>query len=70
MQDVDKFNYLGVMISTDAGLVEEVVHWVLEGRKVWGTMAKLWKEKMIFREVKWELYERVVIPLRVNGSEM
>ena len=25
-------------------------------------MAKLWKEKMISRENKWELYERVVIP--------
>ena len=32
-------------------------------------MAKLWKENMIFREVKRELYERVVIPTVVYGSE-
>ena len=70
MQEVvDKFNYLGVMISTDGGMGEEVAHRVLEGRKVWGTMAKLWKENMISREVKRELYERVVIPTVVYGSE-
>ena len=55
MQEADKFNYLVVMINTDGGMGEEVVHKVLEGRKVWGTMAKLWKENMISREVKREL---------------
>ena len=48
---------------------EEVAHRVLGGRKVWGTMTKLWKENMISREVKRELYERVVIPTVVYGSE-
>ena len=43
LQDVGKFKYLGVMISTDGGIGEEVAHRVLEARKVWGTMAKLWK---------------------------
>ena len=42
---------------------------VLEGKKVQGTMAKLWKESIIIREVKRELYERVVIPAVVYGSE-
>ena len=32
-------------------------------------MGKLWREKSIFREVKRELYERVVIPTIVYGSE-
>ena len=66
---MDKFEYLGVMISTDGGMGEEVAHMVLVGRKVWGTMAKLWKETMISREVKRELYERVAIPTVVYGSE-
>ena len=30
-QEVGKFNYLGVMISTDDGVGEEVAHRVLEG---------------------------------------
>ena len=49
---MDKFNYLGVMISTDGGVGQEVAHRVFEGRKLWGTMAKLWKENAISREVK------------------
>ena len=39
---MDKFNYLGVMISTDVGMGDEVVHRVLERRKIWETMEKLW----------------------------
>ena len=69
MQEVDKFNYLGVMISTDGGMGEEVAHMVLEERKVFGTMM-LWKENMISREVKRELYEKVVIPTVAYISEM
>ena len=51
MKEVDKFNYLEVMINTDGGMGEEVADRVLEGRKVWGTMAKLWKKNAIFRAV-------------------
>ena len=40
---MDKFNYLGVILSSDGGMGEEVAHRVLEGRKEWGMMAKLWK---------------------------
>ena len=32
-------------------------------------MAKFWKENMIYREVKRDLYEGVVIPTVVYGSE-
>ena len=48
MQEVEKFNYLGVMISTDGGMGMEVAHRMLE-EKLWGTMAKLWKENIICR---------------------
>ena len=41
MQEVYKFNYLGVMISTDGGMEEVVAYRVLERIKVWGMMAKL-----------------------------
>ena len=34
---MDKFKYLGVMISTDGGMGEEGAHRVLEGRNVLGT---------------------------------
>ena len=32
-QEVDKFNYLGLMTSTDDGMGKEVAHSVLEGRR-------------------------------------
>ena len=38
---MEKFNYLGFTINTDSCMGEEVAHMILEGRKVWGTMAKL-----------------------------
>ena len=39
-------------IITDAGMREEVAHWLLEERNVWGTRAKLWKENIISTLVK------------------
>ena len=41
MQEWNNFNYLGVTISTDGGMGEEVVHRVPGGRKEWGTKAKM-----------------------------
>ena len=40
---MDKFNYMGVRISTDGGMEEEVACRVLEEKKVWATMANLLK---------------------------
>ena len=41
---MDNIIYLGVMISTEGGMGDEVAHRLLEGRKVWGAMAKLEEE--------------------------
>ena len=57
------------MISVDGCTDQEVAHKLLERRKVWGTMGKLWKENIISREVKRELYERVLIPTMAYGFE-
>ena len=38
MQEMDKFSYLGVMISMGGGMGDEVTHRVLEGRYVWGSV--------------------------------
>ena len=55
-------------ITSLLGMGEEVAHRVLEGIKVWGTMPKLWKENMVSRVVKRELYEKEAIPTMVYGS--
>ena len=51
MQEMDKFSYLGVMISMGGGMGDEVTHRVLEGRYVWGSMG-LWQDIMIYTEVR------------------
>ena len=66
---VDKFKYLVMIITVGGEIGEEVAHRVLEGRMVWGTKAKFWKN-LICRELKRELYNRVVIPTKVYGSKM
>ena len=38
MQEVDKFNYVEMMIGTDGVMREKMDHWTLERRKVWGTI--------------------------------
>ena len=48
---MDKFKYLGVMVSAEKGMVEEVAHRLLDGRKALGMIGKLRKEN-ISREVK------------------
>ena len=55
---MDKFNYLGVMISTGGGMQRK---WLLGyfrekvcvGR---GVIEKLWKENMLSREVKQDMF--------------
>ena len=63
-----KFNDVRGMINTNGCMEEVGGHRVLEERKVWGTMAKLWRENMISRKVKRELYERIVTPTVVYSS--
>ena len=69
MHKLEKFKFVGVMIIADRDMGEEEAHRLLEGRKVWGKMVKLWKENVICREVKREFYEGVVIPIMIYGSE-
>ena len=42
---------------------------LLEGRKVWGALGRIWKESWISKEVEMDLSERVVIPTALYGSE-
>ena len=51
----------------DGGMGEEVYYSVLYGRKVWGLMVKLWKEIMLFREVKYVRGERELSGTRCDA---
>ena len=52
MEEVETYRYLGVDISNDGGMGEEVNHGTTEAKKAWGTLKDVWKENNISREVK------------------
>ena len=63
------FNYLGVMISMDDSMEEEMANRVLYGRKVRGDYSKIVEREYDVREIKRESYERVVTRTVVYGTE-
>ena len=68
IQEVDKFNYLKVMMSMEGGIGRKwLIGFSTEGRN--GGRCQNWGENMLSREVKRELYERVVVQTVVYGSE-
>ena len=50
------------MISVDSGMGMNWLIGCLREERYTERWVKLWKENMIFKEVKRELYEKVVIP--------
>ena len=46
-EQIEEMNNLifGEIISTDRGMRKEVPHMLMEERKAWGMMGRLWKEK-------------------------
>ena len=49
------------MLSAN-GEMREVNHRLLKGRKIYGSLGRLWKRKKMPRNVKRALYDGVVIP--------
>ena len=52
LYEVDKFNYLGVMISTDRDMGEEMGHRMFVGRKVWGRDGKVFEGNYDIQRIK------------------
>ena len=50
MEEVECYRYLGVDVSSDGRMNEEVRHRIGEARKVSGALQKLWKNRRISRE--------------------
>lgn len=69
MEVVDSFKYLGSCFSSDGGVKGDVCMRIQEGVKAFGAMKKVWNERNVTLEVKRELYERIVVPTVMYGSE-
>merc|ERR1712002_202066 len=69
MEVVSSFKYLGSCFSSDGGVKDDVSMRVSEGMKTFGAMRRVWSERSVNVRVKRELYERIVVPTVMYGSE-
>ena len=54
MEEVETYRYLGVDISNDSGMGEEVNHRIGESRKAWGALKDVWKKRQYLEKQKLE----------------
>ena len=52
VEEVETYRYLGVDMSSDGRMGEEVNHRITEVKKAWGALKGLWKKRHISREAK------------------
>ena len=67
--EVDQFKYLGSVIAANGGVEAVVRHKVNEGCKVLGALKGVMKNRGLGMNVKKVLYEKVVVPTVMYGSE-
>ena len=69
LDEVDQLNYLGSVIAANGGVEADVCHRVNEGCKMLGALKGVMKNKGLGLNVKKVLYEKVVVPTVMYGSE-
>ena len=62
MEEVETHRYLGVDMSSDGGMGEEVNHRITEANKAWGALKDVWKKRHISQEAKVGMYEGIIEP--------
>ena len=69
LEEVDQFKYLGSVITANGGVEADVCHRVNEGCKVLGALKGVMNNRGVGMNVKIVLYEKVVVPTVMYGSE-
>ncbi|TOF71622.1 hypothetical protein CGJ15_27900, partial [Vibrio parahaemolyticus] len=62
MEEVNVFRYLGVDVSADGSMKDEVNHRIDEGKRVSGALRSLWRQRTLSLEAKRGMYESIVLP--------
>ena len=70
MEEVETYRYLGVDISSDGGMGDEVNHSITEVKKALGALKDIWKKRHISREAKVGMYEGIIEPSLLYGCEV
>lgn len=69
LEEVESFRYLGSCVAANGSVSEDVRQKVNEGCKVMGVLNGIFKCRALSIEVKRCLYESVVVPTVLYGSE-
>ena len=69
MEEVETYRYLGVDVSSEGGMEEEVNHRITEARKAWGALKDVWKKRHISNEAKVGMYEGIIEPTLLYGCK-
>ena len=69
VEEVDQFKYLGSVIAANGGVEADVRHRANKGWKVLGVLKGVMKNRGLGMSVKKVLYEKVVVPTVMYGSE-
>ena len=69
LEEVDLFKYLSSVIAASGGVEADVRHRINEGCKVLGSLKGVMKNRRLEMNVKKVLYEKVVMPTVMYGSE-
>src|SRR5256885_6588068 len=69
MEEVTDFRYLGIILSSNGSMRNEFEHRIGEGKKAFGALEKVWRNREMSRKVKTSLYESIVVPTVIYGCE-
>ena len=70
LEEVDEFKYLGAVVAANGGVEADVRNRVNEGCKALGAMKGVMKCRGLGMNVKRVLYEKVIVPTVMYGSEL
>ena len=69
VEEVNNFKYLGVVISADGTMSEELESRMMQGRKLVGAMKAVWNARGMDAQAKLGMYEGIVEPTVLYGCE-
>lgn len=66
---VDRFNYLGCMFTSGSGSHEEILRRIALAGSAMDKLANVWKQKRLSAHLKARLFNSLVVPILLYGSE-
>lgn len=69
IEDVDKFNYLGSVITKEGGTKDDIDNKLMKARATFGRMWKIWRSSQIAKKTKLRIFQACIKSVLLYGSE-